>query len=110
MRKVLPIILLCLFFITPSFANDISNLEARVVKRAQSDPDTAYEYFLEQIEAGATPEEQAVYLYGMGLVNEAKGKVDEAVNDYMASEILGNESASRVLIKLRKNKKEGQQP
>lgn len=80
------------------------NLEETVVRRAQKDPITAYEYFLEQIEAGATPEEQAIYLYGMGVANERKGNVAEAINDYMAADILGNESASRDLIRLRKSK------
>lgn len=104
MYKILFFFSIALFFVTPSFANDISALEQSVVEYAAQHPDTAYEFFLEQIEAGATPEEQAVYLYGMGRVNEAKGSISEAINDYMAADILGNESASRDLIRLRKNK------
>ena len=47
-----------------------SNLEQSVINRALSDPVTAEEHFLSQIENGATIKEQAVYLYGMGVAQE----------------------------------------
>jgi hypothetical protein len=105
MHRVFALLFLLAFVTSPLFASDISSLENAVMKHATTNPDTAYEYFLKQIEAGATPEQQAVYLYGMGLVNQAKGNVAGAINDYMTAEILGNESASRALIRLRKNNK-----
>ncbi len=105
MRKILIHFLLFLIFTTPSFANDISSLERSVIERSNNNPDTAYEYFLEKIEVRANPEEQAVYLYGMGLINETKGNVSGAINDYMAAEILGNERAKHALIRLRKKEK-----
>jgi len=106
MREFFTAFWIVMLSVTASFASDISALELSIIEYAVKHQDTAYEYFLLQIESGATPEEQAVYLYGMGRVNEAKGNVSEAINDYMAAEILGNESASRALIRLRKNNKE----
>jgi len=63
---------LALFTVKPLFANELSALEQHIIEYAAMHPDTAYEYFIKQIESGATPEEQAIYLYGMGLVNETK--------------------------------------
>jgi len=101
MRKA--ILLTCLFLlpITPSYSEDLSDLESAVIIRAQNNPSSAYEYFLEQIEAGATSAEQAVYLYGMGLAREQQNNFSEALNDYLAAEALGNEGAGKAVKRLR---------
>ena len=109
MRRILyllPTLILC---VSCSLAREIPPLERSVVHHAEQNPDTAYEYFLERIEDGASPENQAVYLYGMGRTNEAKGNVMEAINDHMAAEILGNESATYDLIRLRKKQSNNHQ-
>ncbi len=76
--------------------------ERSVVQRANQDPATAPEYFMQQIESGASTEEQAVYLYGIGLANENLGNVEEAVNDYLGAEILGYAPATEALQRARK--------
>lgn len=66
-----------------------SDFEKSVFNRALSDPAKAEAYFLEKIENGASVEEQAIYLYGMGLANEQLGNDLEAINDYLSAEALG---------------------
>lgn len=78
----------------------INPLEKSAIARAESEPASADEYFLKQIEAGATVEEQGIYLYGMGIAQEKLGNRIEAVNNYLASEGLGNKSASKALDRL----------
>ncbi len=101
MRKSILLVCLFLFSITPSYSESLSGLETAVIKHAQDNPDTAYEYFLEKIEAGATPAEQAVYLYGMGVARERQNNSSEALNDYLAAEALGNENAGKAVKRLR---------
>lgn len=69
MREFFTALWIAVISVTYSFASDISALEPSIIEHASKHQDTAYEYFLQQIESGATPEEQAVYLYGMGSVN-----------------------------------------
>jgi len=107
MRKAILLICLFLFPITPSYSESLSDLEHAVSKRAEDNPASAYEYFLEQIETSADPEEQAVYLYGMGLAREHQDNFGEAVNDYLAAEALGNKSAIHALKRLQKQLKRG---
>ena len=104
MRKA--ILLTCLFLlpITPSYSEGLSDLESAVIIRAQNNPSSAYEYFLEQIETGATSAEQAVYLYGMGLARERQNNFSEALNDYLAAEALGNKSAAQAVKQLQEQK------
>lgn len=104
MRKATLLICLFLLPITPSYSESLSGLESAVIIRAQSNPASTYEYFLEQIEAGATPTEQAVYLYGMGLAREQQSNLSEALNDYLAAEALGNESAGKAVKRLKEQK------
>ena len=103
MRKA--ILLTCLFLlpITPSYSEGLSDLESAVIIRAQNNPSSAYEYFLEQIETGATSAEQAVYLYGMGL-RERQNNFSEALNDYLAAEALSNKSAAQAVKRLQEQK------
>lgn len=84
-----------------SYAEDITSFEKSVKLRAESEPDTAYDYFLEKIEDGATTEEQAVYLYGMGIAHEKQGNIREAINDYLSAEALGYEKATKALNSLK---------
>lgn len=86
----------------PAFAEEIESLEQAVIERAESEPDTAYDYFLEKIEGGATVEEQAVYLYGMGIIHEKQGNIEEAINDYLSAEVLGYTKATEALERLKK--------
>lgn len=97
------VLLICffLFLSQPSHSLSLSDLESAVIIRAQNNPSSAYEYFLEQIEAGAAPAEQAVYLYGMGLAREQQNNFSEALNDYLAAEALGNEKAGKAVKRLR---------
>jgi hypothetical protein len=81
-------------------AGETESLEQAVIEHAEGKPDTAYDYFLEKIEGGASVEEQAVYLYGMGLANEKAGNISEAINDYLGAEILGSKRASEALDRL----------
>jgi len=101
MRKVILLTSLFLLPITPSYSEGLTDLESAVIIRAQNNPSSAYEYFLEQIEAVATPAEQAVYLYGMGLARERQKNFSEALNDYLAAEALGNKSAAQAVKRLR---------
>jgi len=100
MRKILLSLLFLLFVAVSSYGRDISDIEKAAIQRAENDPATAYEYFLEQIETGASIEKQAIYLYGMGLALEKQGDTREAINDYLAAEALGNQSARRALRRL----------
>lgn len=95
---ILPLAILALT--GPLYAGDLQSLEQSIIERAEQDPETAPDYFMEQIESGATPEEQAAYMYGMGRAHEKQGKMDEAINDYLSAEILGNESAAAALERL----------
>lgn len=104
MRKAILLTCLFLFPITPSYSEDLSDLESAVIIRAQNNPSSAYEYFLEQIEANATSAEQAVYLYGMGLAREQQNNFSEALNDYLAAEALGNKSAAQAVKRLQEQK------
>lgn len=74
-----------------------SALERRVVERAYSEPATAPEYFMHQIESGATVYEQAVYMYGTGLAHEKLGNKAEAFDDYLSAEALGYDKAAKAL-------------
>ncbi len=76
--------------------------ERSVAQRANQDPATAPEYFMQQIESGASVNEQAVYMYGIGLANEKLGNNEEAVNDYLGAEILGYAPATQALQRVRK--------
>lgn len=84
-----------------SYAWDMTDFEKSVKLRAENEPGTAYDYFLEKIEGGATVEEQAVYLYGMGIAHEKQGNIEEAVNDYLSAEALGYYKATKELKRLR---------
>jgi len=90
------LILMC----SPALAGDLQPLEREVTAFAEEHPDQAYEKFMTKIETGANIEEQAIYLYGIGLANEKLGNIEEAVNDYMGAEILGFEKASNALKRL----------
>ena len=97
-------ILLISFFLSACSAlacgDPPSKLEQAVMQRAKADPVGAPEYFLQRIESGATPEEQAVYLYGMGLAHQIQGDTNEARNDYLSAGILGNSRAKCGLMEL----------
>ncbi|MCB9990666.1 MAG: hypothetical protein H6867_04725 [Rhodospirillales bacterium] len=92
---------LIFFAAIPVLAGEIESLEQKVIERAESEPDTSYEYFMEKIEAGASIEEQAVYLYGMGIAREKQGNIGEAINDYLSAEALGYSKATEALERLR---------
>lgn len=85
---------------SPAMAGDLQTLEKEVVAFAEDHPDQAYEKFMTGIEGGASTEEQAIYLYGIGLANEKLGNIEEAINDYIGAEILGFEKASNALKRL----------
>lgn len=82
-------------------AGDLEALEKAVIERAESDPETAEDYFISRIEAGATYEEQAVYVYGIGVAWEKRGNLVEAIHNYIAAEALGSAAAARALQRLR---------
>lgn len=86
----------------PAYAEDLTALEKTVVERSESDPETAPDYFMAQIERCPAPgsEEQAVYLYGMGLAYERLGDMVEAVDLYRGAELFGNSSARAALVRL----------
>jgi len=96
------IIILALAFLTiAGCTNEATNpLEKSAIARAESEPASADEYFLKKIEAGAAVEEQAIYLFGMGIAQEKLGNRMEAVNNYLAAEGLGNKSAAAALNRL----------
>lgn len=107
MRKLLISVLLnmiCVLAANASCGYEASQLEQAVEIRAKQNPKTAPEYFLQQIESGANSEEQAVYLYGMGLAHEKQKNTKEAINDYLSASILGNERAKCALMELQKIK------
>ena len=91
---------LMIMICSPSAASDLVSLEKEVVVFAQEHPDQAYETFMTGIESGASTEEQAIYLYGIGLANEQLGNTEEAINDYIGAEILGFGKASEALKRL----------
>ncbi len=78
----------------------LSNLEKETVQRALNEPETAYDYFMRKIEDNATPDEQAVYMYGIAVAREKLGDTKEAINDYLVAEGLGNKSAAEALNRL----------
>jgi hypothetical protein len=78
-----------------------SPLESNVIARARLDPQTAPEYFMRRIEAGATPAEQAIYMYGSGLAHEKTGHIREAIDDYICADLLGEPRAKLALKRLR---------
>lgn len=97
----------CLFLIfviltAPATARDLHTLEKEVIARAESAPDSAADYFMSQIEQRPAPkiEEQAVYLYGMGLAYEHLGNIAEAVDYYRGAELFDHQGAAEALIRL----------
>lgn len=100
MVRLLTVILILMC--SPAMAGDLQTLEKEVVAFAEEHPDQAYKKFMTGIEGGASTEEQAIYLYGIGLANEKLGNIEEAVNDYIGAEILGFEKASDALKRLGK--------
>lgn len=86
----------------PAMADDLAALEKTVIARAESDPETAPDYFMSMIEQRPAPgsEEQAVYLYGMGLAYERLGDMVEAVDYYRGAELFGNIAAQEALLRL----------
>lgn len=76
-------------------------LEREVIAFAKTHPDQAYEHFMGRIEGGASVEEQALYLYGMGVAHEKLGNTEEAINDYLSAQALGYEKASAALKRLK---------
>lgn len=100
MRKFI-ILFAAMSFIAGCAQGAVTPLEKSVVARAESEPATAEKYFLERIEDHATVEEQAIYLYGMGIAQEKLGNRLEAINNYLAAEGLGNESAHTALNRLK---------
>ena len=71
----LPCLTALLLLSAPVDAGNIQALEKIVIERAEQDPVTAGEYFISQIETGATVEKQAVYLYCMGWAHEKLGNI-----------------------------------
>lgn len=89
------------FILTVCSPTPHKKLEKSVIERAESEPETATEYFEAQIKAGTPVEDQALYAYGMGIAQERLGNRIEAINNYLAAEGLGNESAAKALDRLR---------
>ena len=73
-------------------AGSISKLEKKVTRQALSAPETSINIFLDKIETAGV-EEQGVYMYGMAVAREKMGDNAGALNDYLAAEALGNQSA-----------------
>lgn len=96
------ILLLLVLIATPAIAADLQALEKTVIDRAESDPATAEEYFIRQIEKRPAPssEEQAVYVLGMGIAAERQGKPADALGYYIGAEALGNKTASTAAQRL----------
>ncbi len=90
--------------VTPVMAADLAALEKDVIARAEAAPESAPDYFMAQISRRPAPgsEEQAVYLYGMGLAYERQGDMVEAVDLYRGAEYLGNATARAALVRLDK--------
>ncbi len=86
----------------PAMAGDLAALEKTVIARAESDPENAPEYFMAQIERRPAPdsEEQAVYLYGLGVAYERQGDMVEAVDYYRGAELFGHQGAAAALARL----------
>lgn len=76
--------------------------ERQVVERAYADPASAEEYFLRQIEKGATCDQQSVYMYGMGLAAEKRGDYKEARDDFLSAQISGYDRAQYALHRVSK--------
>jgi hypothetical protein len=91
-----------LLWALPAHAGDLAALEKTVIERAESAPESAPDYFMAQISRRPAPgsEEQAVYLYGMGLAYERLGDMMEAVEYYRGAELFGNVSARKALARL----------
>jgi hypothetical protein len=78
-----------------------AKLEKSVVERAMKEPESSKDFFMEKIEAGASLEEQAIYMYGIAIAREKEGDITEAINDYLVAEGLGNKSAVVALDRLK---------
>lgn len=100
MKRFVLIFLFAAFSAVTACAEETTEFEQSVIARAESEPDAAYDYFLGKIEGGATVEEQAVYLYGMGIAHEKQGNIEEAINDYLSAEALGYEKATITLKRI----------
>ncbi len=103
MNNILLIALMgSVFLATPVMAQDLATLEKKVIARAESDPETASDYFMSMIEKRPAPdsETQAVYLYGMGLAHERMGDMVNAVDYYRGAELFGHKGAAASLIRL----------
>ncbi len=93
----------CMIIAFPAIAADLQTLEQEIISFAQRNPDQAYDKFIKEIENGANIEEQAIYLYGMGVAHEKLGNIGGAVNDYLSAEVLGYERAAKALKRLDAN-------
>lgn len=84
MNRILFVLLLIAM---PAIAADLQSLEKTVVQRAERDPATAEEYFIRQIEKRPAPssEEQAVYVFGMGIAAERQGRLADALDFYIGA-------------------------
>jgi hypothetical protein len=97
MRKAA--LLIALLSLTACAGGHMQALESAVIDRANNDPVHAPAYFMYRLES-ATYEEQAVYMYGIGLAHEKAGDKKEAINDYLAAEAFGYAPATRALQRL----------
>ena len=80
-----------------------TQFEKDAIARAKQDPATAESYFLQRIEEEQPPiEQQAVYLYAMGVASERMGDDIEALNNYLSAEALGYAKATQALQRIRK--------
>lgn len=94
---------LAIFALTgPLYAGDLRSLEKSIIERAEHDPESAPDYFMEQIERRPAPdaEKQAVYLYGTGLAYERMGNMVDAIDFYRGAELFGNQAAAEALKRL----------
>ncbi len=96
------ILFLLLLIAVPAFAGDLQSLEKTVVQRAERDPATAEEYFIRQIEKRPAPssEEQAVYVFGMGIAAERQGRLADALDFYIGAAALGSTAAGTAAQRL----------
>ena len=107
MIRILAVVFIMICY--PVMAGDLQTLEKEVTAFAEEHPDQAYEKFMSGIESGASTEEQAIYLYGIGLANEKLGNLEDAVNDYMGAEILGYSPATEALQRVQDKVSKGLQ-
>lgn len=101
---ILALFLLLAFcnFLPSASAADLTTLEKEVVALAESEPENAPDYFMQQIELHPAPdiEVQAVYLYGIGLAYERLGDMIEALDHYRGAELFGHQGAAAALTRL----------